>query len=196
MRVILCPHCSEPYSLYLFEFGIPFWCRCGYILGAPEELEAEEVVETPPDLDPTDEFDPAEDEFLFEDYPEDPPFYDDGASTNDPNTTTQDTDVGGDFRAQFEARIRDLGNRDRTETVAEEASEREKLGEIRSEELRRRADRICFLISSTDYSQAEIEVEQDILKIRCQRYFPEMRDAYEHVYEPRFEKLWREFREE
>ncbi len=191
MQVILCPHCSEPYSLYLFEFGIPFWCRCGYILGAPED-DRRASPESPGECD----FVPAiEDDGLFDDCSEDPPFLDEGAPLSGVDPVSERS-VGGDFRAQFEARIRDLGDRDLTKTVSEEARARQEKGELQSEELRRRADRICFLISSTDYSRAEIEVEAHVLKIRCQRYFPEMRDAYEHVYEPRFEKLWREFRDE
>jgi len=64
----------------------------------------------------------------------------------------------------------------------------------RARELRRRADRICYLIVSTDRPLREIEAEMQVLRARCRRYFPEIRNAYEQVYEARFQKLWREFR--
>ena len=64
----------------------------------------------------------------------------------------------------------------------------------RARELRRRADRICYLIVSTDKPLREIEAEMQVLRARCRRYFPEIRGAYEQVYEARFQKLWREFR--
>jgi hypothetical protein len=64
----------------------------------------------------------------------------------------------------------------------------------RARELRRRADRICYLIVSTDRPLREIEAEMQVLRARCRRYFPEIRGAYEQVYEARFQKLWREFR--
>jgi hypothetical protein len=76
------------------------------------------------------------------------------------------------------------------ETAAIDQEEQER----RARELRRRADRICYLIVSTEKPLREVEAEMRVLRDRCRRYFPEIRGAYEQVYEARFQKLWREFR--
>lgn len=77
-----------------------------------------------------------------------------------------------------------------SEAVAVDAAEQDR----RARELRRRADRICYLIVSTEQPLRQVEAEMHVLRDRCRRYFPEIRGAYEQVYEARFQKLWREFR--
>ncbi|MCA9726187.1 MAG: hypothetical protein R3E12_12565 [Candidatus Eisenbacteria bacterium] len=77
-----------------------------------------------------------------------------------------------------------------SELLTSEHAERDR----RARELRRRADRISYLIVSTETPLRQIESEMRILQDRCRRYFPEIRGAYEQVYEARFQKLWREFR--
>ena len=62
-------------------------------------------------------------------------------------------------------------------------------------ELQRLADRICFLILSTDYPKVDIEIEKQSLRERCQELFPERMDLYEMIYESRFQRLWQQFRE-
>jgi len=62
-------------------------------------------------------------------------------------------------------------------------------------ELQREADRICFLIVSTDYPEIDIELEKEALRQRCRELFPDRMDLYEMVYESRFRRLWEQFRE-
>lgn len=119
-HITLCTQCSESYPSFLFEFGIPYRCGCGRLVGPPTP----EILPTEPDSD---------------------------------------------------SGLRDEENR-------------------RARELQRRAERICYLIASTDTPRKEIELEMKDLRTRCGRYFPEMRGAYERIYEARFQKLWREFR--
>ena len=63
-------------------------------------------------------------------------------------------------------------------------------------ELRRLADRICFLILSTDYPEIDIEIEKTELRQRCRELFPDRMDLYEMIYESRFRRLWQQFRED
>lgn len=144
-HITLCAKCSESYSQFLFEFGIPFRCRCGSLVSPPTAR---------PPADPA----PVE-------------------------------------REQHQNRDR---ARRRYERVAQSQSENEtglkEEENKRARELQRRAERICYLIASTDAPRNEIELEMKELRVRCGRYFPEMRGAYERIYEGRFQKLWREFR--
>ncbi|MBD3235969.1 MAG: hypothetical protein GF330_04650 [Candidatus Eisenbacteria bacterium] len=59
----------------------------------------------------------------------------------------------------------------------------------------RAADRIAYLIVSTDYPAVDIAIERRKLRELCQRLFPDRVGLYDMVYEARFERLWAQFRE-
>lgn len=178
MRIITCPVCTEPYPLYLFEFGIPFWCRCGAIIGRPVEDSTISVrAETSRGT----------------------------AAGRAERGSSGPTEPGGlelspaewqELQAELEART--------TGTVPEfdwpyQYDLRfswELDDERKAKELQRRADRICYLISATSCPREEIDREKRQLRDRCERYFPEIESAYEKVYARRFDKLWRQFRED
>ena len=61
--------------------------------------------------------------------------------------------------------------------------------------LGRMADRVCLLILTEDYPQMDIEIERQEVREACERLFPHRLDLYEMVYEGRFNRLWRQFRE-
>lgn len=63
-------------------------------------------------------------------------------------------------------------------------------------ELQWLADRVCFLILSTDYPEVDIEIEKEALRERCRELFPDRMALYEMVYESRFRRLWQQFRED
>ncbi len=63
-------------------------------------------------------------------------------------------------------------------------------------ELQRMADRVCFLIVSTDYPEIDIEIEKGVVRDRCRELFPNRMHLYEMVYESRFRRLWEQFRED
>lgn len=64
----------------------------------------------------------------------------------------------------------------------------------RMDELKRMADRVAFLIVSSDYSGIDIEIEKGKVREKCQEFFPDRMDLYEMIYESRFERLWEQFR--
>jgi hypothetical protein len=35
MSIIACPKCGDHYAAYLFDFGLPFRCRCGLLVSPP-----------------------------------------------------------------------------------------------------------------------------------------------------------------
>lgn len=61
-------------------------------------------------------------------------------------------------------------------------------------ELQRLANRVCFLIVSTDYPEVDIEIEKEKVKKRCRDLFPDKMELYEIIYESRFKRLWEQFR--
>lgn len=66
--------------------------------------------------------------------------------------------------------------------------------DVRVKELQRLANRVCFLIVSTDYPEVDIEIEKEKVKKRCRDLFPDKVDIYEMIYESRFKRLWEQFR--
>lgn len=68
--------------------------------------------------------------------------------------------------------------------------EEEKLSEIK-----RAQDKIAFLIINTDYQKIDIEIEKAKFKELIKRLFPGKVHLYELIYEPRFNRLWKQFRE-
>ena len=64
------------------------------------------------------------------------------------------------------------------------------------DELKRMANRVAYLILSTDYSKIDIEIEKEKVREKCREFFPDRMDLYEMIYESRFKRLWEQFRED
>lgn len=70
-----------------------------------------------------------------------------------------------------------------------------KLEEEKLSEIKRAHDRIAFFILNTDYQEVDIEIEKAKFKELIKRLFPkEGTYLYELIYEPRFRRLWEQFR--
>jgi hypothetical protein len=63
-------------------------------------------------------------------------------------------------------------------------------------EIQRHADRISFLITSTDYLRIDIEIEKIKFREKLEELFPDRAHLYQLIYEPRFRRLEEQFREE
>jgi len=63
------------------------------------------------------------------------------------------------------------------------------------DELKRMADKVAYLILSTDYLEIDIEIEKGKVREKCRQLFPDRMDLYEMIYESRFRRLWQQFRE-
>ena len=61
--------------------------------------------------------------------------------------------------------------------------------------LQRHADRICVLILSTDLPEIDILLERNKLRALCEELFPKRSDLFDMIYESRFDRLWKQFRE-
>lgn len=61
-------------------------------------------------------------------------------------------------------------------------------------EIKRFADKISFLIVSTDYPKIDIEIEKEKLREKISELFPDKAYLYELIYEPRFKRLEEQFR--
>lgn len=68
--------------------------------------------------------------------------------------------------------------------------EEEKIREIKN-----LADRIAFLIVSTDYPEIDIMIEKEKLRERIEELFPDRVYLYDLIYEPRFQRLFEQFRQ-
>ncbi len=64
------------------------------------------------------------------------------------------------------------------------------------QEIARQADKIAFLIISTDYNLIDIEIEKQKFRKRIGELFPEKKYLYDLIYEPRFKRLAEQFRSE
>lgn len=188
MRIITCHVCTEPYPLYLFEFGIPFWCRCGAIVGRPTEdatvsgpnrIEEKESDPSSPGVEKRATSDPSERR---------------SGDPCGPSGIELSAVEWQDLQAELESR--DAGALPEFDWPYQYDPRYswELDDERKAKELQRRADRICYLISATSYSRGEIVREKRQLRERCERYFPEIEGAYEKVYARRFDKLWAQFR--
>jgi hypothetical protein len=69
--------------------------------------------------------------------------------------------------------------------------EESKLGEIKAAQ-----DRIAFLIMNTDCPAVDIEIEKERFRELIGDLFPDKTDLYDLIYEPRFRRLWDQFRGE
>jgi hypothetical protein len=61
-------------------------------------------------------------------------------------------------------------------------------------DLKRKADRICFLIVASDYPDVDIDIEIRKLRKWCEKHLPERRDLFEIIYVNRFHRLRAQFR--
>lgn len=62
--------------------------------------------------------------------------------------------------------------------------------------LQRQADRICEMIVTGEAALIDIEIAQAALREAVTRAFPEKQALYQLLYEPRFRRLWQQFRHE
>jgi hypothetical protein len=62
-------------------------------------------------------------------------------------------------------------------------------------EVKRAQDRIIVLILDTDYPKVDVEIEISKFRDLVNRLFPGKMHLYEMIYEPRFKRLWEQFRE-
>jgi hypothetical protein len=62
------------------------------------------------------------------------------------------------------------------------------------QEIARQADKIAFLIVSSDYHLIDIEIEKQKFRERIRELFPEKEYLYDLIYEPRFRRLVEQFR--
>jgi len=60
--------------------------------------------------------------------------------------------------------------------------------------IRRAADRISFLIVSTDYPRIDIGIEKEKLREQITTAFPDKAHLYDLIYAPRFRRLEDQFR--
>ena len=67
--------------------------------------------------------------------------------------------------------------------------EEEKLAEIKKAH-----DWIVLLIMNTDYKKVDIEIEKEKFKDLIRGLFPDKIHLYDLIYEPRFKRLWEQFR--
>jgi hypothetical protein len=65
---------------------------------------------------------------------------------------------------------------------------------LKMEVLKRKADRISFLIVATDYPEIDVQIEEEKLREECSRHFPDRMDLYEMIYAARFRRLRAQFR--
>jgi len=63
-------------------------------------------------------------------------------------------------------------------------------------EFQRRADYICLLIVSSDLPEVDIEIEKNKLRAEIEDNWPDKVRLYEMIYESRFDRLWRQWRQE
>lgn len=64
----------------------------------------------------------------------------------------------------------------------------------RISEIKRGADKIAFLIVSTDYPGIDIEIEKGKFREKIEEIFPDKAYLYDLIYEPRFRRLEEQFR--
>jgi len=70
------------------------------------------------------------------------------------------------------------------------------LEEVKLEHIRRSSDRIVTLILNSNCEKSDIDREKMMLKQLIEAISPESIHLYELIYEPRFQRLWDQFRVE
>jgi DNA-directed RNA polymerase subunit RPC12/RpoP len=58
------------------------------------------------------------------------------------------------------------------------------------------ADRICQMILDKSYQAIDIEIAKEKLYNLCLELFPDKIHLYDLIFEPRFKRLWEQFRQE
>ena len=66
--------------------------------------------------------------------------------------------------------------------------------EQQAEQIRRMADRIAFLIVSSDFPLVDIAIERSNLRDEAEALFPERMEIYDRIYESRFDRLIEQWR--
>ncbi|MFH1063247.1 MAG: hypothetical protein V1747_10260 [Candidatus Omnitrophota bacterium] len=69
-----------------------------------------------------------------------------------------------------------------------------KIEEENIDKIRKTADRIVSLIFNDNCSKLDIDIEKQKLRQLIEQISPEKVDLYELIYEPRFNRLWNQFR--
>lgn len=75
------------------------------------------------------------------------------------------------------------------------SGEEYQIEEKKIREIKNFADRIAFLIVSTDYPEIDIMIEKERLRERIGELFPDRAYLYDLIYEPRFQRLFEQFRQ-
>ncbi|MFH1093543.1 MAG: hypothetical protein V1739_05230 [Candidatus Omnitrophota bacterium] len=70
-----------------------------------------------------------------------------------------------------------------------------KLEEEKVVQIRKMADSIVSLILNIDCSLDDLEIEKNRLRDLISEILPDKSHLYELIYEPRFKRLWKKFRE-
>ena len=65
-----------------------------------------------------------------------------------------------------------------------------------AEEMQRRADRICSMILYMDLDWVDIAIQIEHLRDFCREHAPDKLEAFEHIYEARFIRLWEQWKED
>lgn len=71
--------------------------------------------------------------------------------------------------------------------------------EVRQEDekvlkIQREADKICQMILNSDFSEVDIEIAKQEFFSLLQQLFPDKIYLYDLIFEPRFKRLWEQFR--
>ncbi len=69
-----------------------------------------------------------------------------------------------------------------------------KIEEENIAKIRKSADRIVSLILNNDCSRLNIDIEKNKFKQLIEQISPKKADLYKLIYEPRFDRLWNQFR--
>jgi hypothetical protein len=64
-----------------------------------------------------------------------------------------------------------------------------------AEEIQRRANRICGMILYGDLEWVDVAIQIEQLRDFCRENSPDKLEAFEHIYEARFIRLWRQWKE-
>ena len=70
-----------------------------------------------------------------------------------------------------------------------------KLEEDMLAQIKKAQDEIVFHIISNEYAQIDIEIEKEKFKELITKLFPDKSHLYELIFEPRFKRLWEQFRQ-
>jgi len=63
-----------------------------------------------------------------------------------------------------------------------------------AEEMQRRADRLCDMILHMELEWVDVAIQIEQLRDFCRERAPDKLDAFELIYEPRFARLWDQWR--